>query len=302
MCLQTCTPLAQAEAPKPSPVWAGDASTDVPASKLPVIDDRAILDKLGREGARLLEAGKLTSGGELRTQLDALRNKPIGQAVQGLLPARADASAAKDLYADCRRGILILAGLRKAEGNSKTIEVNTTCGFIVTASGVAVTNYHVVAFASLNGMVAMINDGHLVGVKSVLAASQAYDIAVLQLDGEGFTPLPIASAAAVGEKVATLSHPNSHFYCLSEGTVSRYSIVTWFKGLPPVAAMEISADFARGSSGGPVVNMAGQIVGMVQSTDSVYYDADAKGNPQNLQMVFKRCVPSEQIRRLLLGK
>ena len=127
-------------------------------------------------------------------------------------------------------------------------------------------------------------------------------MAVLQLDGDGFAPLAVASAAPVGERVSVLSHPDKHFYCLNKGTVTRYSVSPRDPGMPPVAAMEISADFARGSSGGPVLNPAGQVVGMVCSTTSVYHDDDDKVNQRNLQMVVKECVPSEQIRLVLSGE
>jgi hypothetical protein len=310
VCLCASVLSANAESPEPSPTRAAEVTgtgserardDGASNSALPAVDDQAILDRLKAEGGRLLQAGKLTDGNSLREQLQILQKKPTGQAVEGLPPAPADAPAVTDLYAASRRGTLILAGLRKNEGTDG-VTVDTACGFVVTAAGVAVTNYHVVAYASDDGMVAMTDNGRIVGVKAVLAASEEYDIAIVQLDGDSFTPLPIAPIAAVGEKVAVLSHPDSKFYCLSQGMVTRYSIAPHDEGLPPVVAMEISADFGRGSSGAPVLNLASQVVGIVHHTESVYYNDDGKGNPQNLQMVFKRCVPSEQILRVLSGK
>ena len=63
--------------------------------------------------------------------------------------------------------------------------------------------------------------------------------------------------------------------------------------------LTITADYARGSSGGPLLNDAGEVIGMVASTHSVYYNQSEDGTHQNLQMVWKQCVPVENIRGLI---
>jgi serine protease Do len=106
----------------------------------------------------------------------------------------------------------------------------------------------------------------------------------------------LGQAAPVGAKIDLISHPNQRFYTLTEGRVARYFMMQ--RGKMPVSAMSITADFGRGSSGGPVFNESGEVVGIAASTESLYY-TEKDGEQKNLQMVFKHCVPVSQLRELI---
>ena len=64
-----------------------------------------------------------------------------------------------------------------------------------------------------------------------------------------------------------------------------------------VRRMSITADYAKGSSGAPVLNNNGEVIGVVSSTNSIYYNK-VKGREENLQMVVKNCIPINALRRL----
>ena len=143
----------------------------------------------------------------------------------------------------------------------------------------------------------MTPDGEVRPVVEVLAAHADADVAVLRVEGEGFTALPLRSGVRPGEPVHVLSHPDSAFWYFSSGNVARRTIRRE-RRRAPVEMLEITADYARGSSGGPVVDSTGAVVGVAQATNSVYYDE--RGDAQeNLQMVFKYVVPSEAILELV---
>ena len=123
-------------------------------------------------------------------------------------------------------------------------------------------------------------------------------MAVVRLGGSGFKPIPLSSADGIaGAPVTVISHPNGMFYTVSQGIVSRLYRAQQrsHRGAPRLA---ITADFARGSSGSPVLDSAGNVVGVVSSTNSIYYNKD-EGIDRNLQMVLKSCIPVSALRELL---
>jgi len=60
----------------------------------------------------------------------------------------------------------------------------------------------------------------------------------------------------------------------------------------------ITADFAKGSSGGPVLDETGSVVAIVRSTLAVHYDR-TNGRDTNVQMVWKHCIPATALLELL---
>ena len=62
------------------------------------------------------------------------------------------------------------------------------------------------------------------------------------------------------------------------------------------AAPETGGTFS--TLGAPAINDSGEVVGIVRSTESIYYKVE-KGQQQNLQMVFKTCVPAVSLLKLI---
>ena len=105
-----------------------------------------------------------------------------------------------------------------------------------------------------------------------------------------------AAAAPVGSAVSVISHPDGRFFCYTAGVVSRYMKIQ--AAGQTADAMAITADYARGSSGAPVLNSQGQVVAVVSSTESIYYTQEGQ-RQLNLQMVFRTCIPASSLLRML---
>jgi len=112
------------------------------------------------------------------------------------------------------------------------------------------------------------------------------------------TALPVSGEVAPGAPVAVISHPRECLYSLTTGVVSRLCRRV-VQGVT-VPRIQTTTDFARGSSGGPLFNSHGQVVGFVATTESVCYDEQG-ARQKNLQIVIHSCVPTSALLRLLSG-
>ena len=166
-----------------------------------------------------------------------------------------------------------------------------------------VSNAHVIeAFRDMKAIGVMTSDGRVFPIKAILAADPLNDVAVLKIEATNLTPLPIAKTIPVGATVYCISHPimNSMgtkygFFAFTQGIVSgRYR--TRLIGETPVNVLTITADYSQGSSGGPILNENGAVVGMVCHTLAIE-DEDG-GN----QMTWKFARPASSILSLIRGK
>ena len=157
-------------------------------------------------------------------------------------------------------------------------EYGSGSGFIVSENGYILTNAHVVSGAAAVDV--LFSDGEKKNAL-IIGADVTMDVAVLKVEGENYPALPIgdSSALRVGEYVIAIGNPLS--------TYQLYGTVTF--GVISGTAREINIDgFVNtylqtdaainfGNSGGPLINMSGQVIGM-NSTKSVTAGYDSNGN------------------------
>jgi len=173
----------------------------------------------------------------------------------------------------------------------------------LTSDGVMVTNYHV--FEKAKGAVMGVCDmeGNAYPITEVLAASKTDDIAIFKTTATNIPAFPLGPDAPVRSSLHVISHPKSRFYTHTTGVVSRYYIRPNKDDAKPTTWMSITADYAAGSSGGPVLDKKKRIVGMVSNTQSIYYNSEQGKEPKGpLQMVIKNCVPVSAIKAMIEKK
>ena len=129
-------------------------------------------------------------------------------------------------------------------------------GFIVRQDGWVVTNLHVIAGAD-RALVTFPNKKSF-PVVQVLSSSAAHDLALLRVDAKGLPILKLADSEKVrpGDAVVAIGHPLG-----LEDTVSN-GLVSAVRQLGDLTALQISAPIAPGSSGGPLLDEHGEVIGV----------------------------------------
>ncbi|MGA0845418.1 MAG: S1 family peptidase [Luteolibacter sp.] len=168
----------------------------------------------------------------------------------------------------------------------------------LTADGLMITNHHVFANAKGGAMGVTDRHGQCHPVEAVLAADPNADLAIFRVRAAKLNTLVLGPDAAIGTQVRVIGHPGRHLFMQTSGEVARYSIRRSKENPQGSIWMSITADYAKGSSGGPVIDPEGRVVGVVCSTQSIHSD-DTEGKRGPLQMVVKNCIPVSSLRAML---
>ncbi|HLR42570.1 MAG TPA: serine protease [Pseudogracilibacillus sp.] len=135
-------------------------------------------------------------------------------------------------------------------------------GFAMNEDGDIMTNYHVIEGYN-KVTVAFPNQGLYVG--EVVATYPEIDLAVLELDTDDSLPyLPLADNFQLQqeENIYFIGNPLKFHGIANKGVILDYTFVQ-SKSLPVVM---MDAPVYRGNSGSPVINHAGEVIGVVYAT------------------------------------
>jgi tetratricopeptide (TPR) repeat protein len=158
-------------------------------------------------------------------------------------------------------------------------------GFFVNHAGDVITNHHVLEGASR--VVVKTKDGKTYKVKRVLANDKEGDLIRLAVDLQGDTmrPMPLSdSTPEVGERIFVIGTPLGLERTVSDGIISAVREIPEFGKI-----IQLTAPISPGSSGSPVVNMNGKVIGVA----TFFVIAG-----QNLNFA----IPVERVRNMISGE
>ncbi|HXG84518.1 MAG TPA: tetratricopeptide repeat protein [Pyrinomonadaceae bacterium] len=168
--------------------------------------------------------------------------------------------------------------------DAKGASLSRGSGFFISGNRI-VTNRHVIERA--NRVDIHLMDGKKFSARGVLAIDGEGDLALLQVDlPEGFAaPLQIVQATPQeGESIVVVGNPYGLEGSVSNGIVSAVREIAGYGKI-----IQITAPISPGSSGSPVVNMRGQVIGVATLQA-------AEGQSLNF------AVPSERVLGLKVGE
>lgn len=263
---QRTIPLGtQYEKPGQMAVVAGDTE---------VINDDAVQQNLLRH---LLKA----RGAEPVIERLHADNTMRRSAYKVVLEGASNEPRSPDQIYELRSRSVVVIGFLQPNG-----QISQGTGFIVNSSGVIVTNFHVIDKPQAVAAGVLTYDHRFFEIREFLAGSPSDDLALIRVDGDDLSAIPLAERdASVGSGLLAITHPESHYFSMTFGQTTRYFQKT--RHAMPSLRMGVTADFSEGSSGGPLLDSYGNVVGVVSAI---------AGN--HSQMLHREAVPVSSLRRL----
>lgn len=199
---------------------------------------------------------------------------------------------------------------------------NLAGGYVISADGAVATCHHVAEtpekFVS-GHMIAATDDGRVFPVTEIIASNAKSDACILRVKSDQpLTPLPLSDAARPGDTVYCFSDPMGFRGYFSQGIVNRF-----YREQPrrrdakkgetlanQPLGLNVSTDWAPGSSGAAILDECGNAIGHVARIMPVEEDPlkkkekeklKAAGESENLGtlMVIHDAVPAQEVLALI---
>lgn len=155
------------------------------------------------------------------------------------------------------------ASLPAILGGGEPVVQGLGSGFVVEADGLVVTNHHVIADA--RSVQVRLSDGRSFEAK-VVGSDPATDLALLRLEGAEGLPVVVlgkSESLEVGDWVVAMGNPMGLDHSATVGIISgkgRGSLGLYRDSY--IDFLQTDADIAPGSSGGPLFDLRGEVVGI----------------------------------------
>lgn len=306
-------PVSKSEAAPPSKGRDRSKRSEEKARPYPVFSIEEVINHLTRSGARLHRERKTKTDVELRKHLNR-------KTCELTLPAPSDTIVNdRELYQRACESIFLVCSLYRDEAAGDW-QTSLATAFAVTEDGVLSTSCHVFDNEDhADAVIVMDVHKNVYPVTELLAANRRSDTCLFRIDARNLKPLPLGDDAVPGTPVRIVAHPGDSFYYFSSGHLANYE-----RDDERTVWMNVTADFGQGSSGGPVFNEHGHVIGLVSRTFTLYAgNAETRGRPRRTagetklaektatdaktaaeefldpQMVFKSCVPVRSLRDLV---
>lgn len=214
-----------------------------------------------------------------------------------LLPALAAPSSAQNLdevFRKVNASVVVVRTRGRDVGAGGVINFKQVgSGVLVGSEGRVMTSAHVV-----NGMdeITVEGVGGEVVRATLLSANTAADVSLLQL--ERVTPamrvarLGNSDDVQVGQQVLIIGAPYGLSYSMSVGWISaRWAPNTIFPDMPLAEFLQTTATINTGNSGGPLFNMAGEVIGIVSQNISKSGGSEGLGFVVSVNSARRLLVP-----------
>lgn len=154
----------------------------------------------------------------------------------------------------------------------------TGTGIVMSADGYIITNYHVISESA--SLEVLLQDDTTYQA-TLIGSDETSDLAVLKIDATGLTPAEFGDSDTlqVGDQVVAIGDPLGTQLrgTMTDGIISAINRDLTYDGRS-MTLLQTNAALNSGNSGGPLVNMSGQVIGInTMKVSSSYTTADVEG-------------------------
>ncbi len=198
----------------------------------------------------LLALGLLSEGGSLPSFGQAPPGKRSGARIEGV-----PKPSPRELAQSAFRSVVLLV-MQDAAGQP----VSLGSGFFI-EKGILVTNLHVVTGAA-RGTAKLVGQTASYKIAGVASVDANHDLVLLSVPEAQAPAIPLgdSSLAAVGDEVFVVGNPRG-----LEGTFSQ-GIISGIRQVGSDSLLQLTAPISPGSSGGPVLDARGKVIGVAALT------------------------------------
>ncbi len=164
-------------------------------------------------------------------------------------------------------------------------------GVIVDPAGYILTNAHVINQSAQGGVTVQLGDGRAVERASIVGTDPASDLAVLKINAGSLSAAHWGDSDAlqVGEPVLAAGSPYGLAETVTAGIVSAKNRKVGIENIRHEDFLQTDAAVNPGNSGGPLVNMNGEVVGINTAILGHAYQGISFAIPSNLaKEVYQR--------------
>ena len=173
-------------------------------------------------------------------------------------------------------------------------------GFIIDKTGIIVTNSHVVS--NVDKIEVQFKDNKKSYPAKLLGRDKLSDIALLKIDVKfKLTPLELGDSneLQVGQWVAAFGNPHGYSHTVTKGIIS--GVKREIDDLNLFPLLQTDASINRGNSGGPLVNLKGEVIGVNNAIDAGAQGISFAIPINNVKNILQDIIKYGYVRRAYIG-
>ena len=168
----------------------------------------------------------------------------------------------RQIYDKCASSVALVKAI------SPSGEESRGAGVIMSEDGAVIVSSRVILSAE---SITVTADGQDYAAY-VIGLDYASDLAVVKIDAQGLRPAQFGASAAImpGDLVLVLGNPVAGSVNIMDGMVASVDENYSYRGFP-IASVQVTASLGAAAAGSPLVNQAGQVIGIINTDMAAQY-------------------------------